>query len=55
MKCRECIHFMVITATKGNCFGTEIEGDGDPQYNKRCKGKYFKPKYEKSDGDKNKS
>ena len=52
MKCKDCIHYMLINETKGNCFGVEIEGDGDPKFNKRCGGKYFKPKYEKEKGDK---
>ncbi len=54
MKCRQCIHYMIISETKGNCFGTEIEGDAEPTYYKKCGGKYFKPKYESSkEGKKN--
>jgi hypothetical protein len=48
------MHYMKMSATKGNCFGTDIDGDGEPQHNKRCQGKYFKPKYESSNEDKNK-
>lgn len=54
MKCRECNHYMIVDSTKGSCFGTEITGDADPQYNKKCRGKYFKPRYARCDEDKNK-
>jgi hypothetical protein len=45
---------MIINSTNGSCIGIEITGDAEPQYNKKCQGKYFKPKYVRCEENKNK-